>query len=161
MINRAGADAIKEGTNTRKPITPSEENYAVFYGLSKAAGVNLASETVTFGTYPNTSKTAIQSMLGIEANIPLIETVSGTTPSITGMPNVRYICGEVSTISITPPASGSIVVRFESGSTATTMTVSSTVKWPAWFDATALDTNAVYEVIITDGTYGSVMTWAT
>ena len=159
-IHPATDSELKGGSVYYTPLTVANQHKAVFYGLSKLAGVDLASETVTFGTYPNTSKTAIQSMLGIEANIPLIETVSGTTPSITGMPNVRYICGEVSTISITPPASGSIVVRFESGSTATTMTVPSTVKWPAWFDATALDTNVIYEVIITDGVYGSVMTWA-
>lgn len=107
-------------------------------------------------------------MLGIdlasiasEVEIPLVETVSGTTPSITGQPNTRYTCGEVSTISITPPASGTVDVIFESGSTAAVLTVPNTVKWPAWFDATALETNTIYEILITDGVYGAVMTWAT
>lgn len=88
-----------------------------------------------------------------------IETITGTTPSITGLPNYRYKCGEVSTISITPPSTGTIDVIFSSGSTATTMTVPNTVKWPAWFDATALEANTTYEILITDGVYGAVMTW--
>ena len=93
-------------------------------------------------------------------DIPIVETVSGTTPSIIGQPNTRYICGEVSTISITPPANGSIVVRFTSGTTAAVLTVPNTVKFPVWFDATSLDASTIYEIIITDGTYGGVMSWA-
>ena len=38
-------------------------------------------------------------------NVNVIE-VSGTTPTITAIANARYMCGEVSTISFTPPASG-------------------------------------------------------
>lgn len=98
-------------------------------------------------------------MLGIEASVPLIEEVSGSTPIIVGMPNVRYICGEVTLLTITPPAAGSIVVRFSTGSS-TTLTVPDTVKWPAWFDATSLDADTTYEIIITDGIYGGVMSWA-
>ena len=160
QITGAGATTVKAGTSWYYPIIPALLHNAVYYGLSKLAGVDLANETVTVGTYPQASKTAIQSMLGIEADVPLVETVSGTTPSITGMPNVRYICGTCSTLSITPPASGSIVVRFDSGSTATLLTVPNTVKFPAWFDATALDADTTYELIITDGVYGGVMSWA-
>ena len=72
-----------------------------------------------------------------------------------------YICSDtVSTISLTPPASGSMVVRFHSGSTATVLTVPNTVEFPAWFDETSLDTYTTYEIIITDGVYGGVMSWA-
>ena len=73
----------------------------------------------------------------------------------------RYVCGEVSTLSLTPPESGSMDVIFESGSTATILTVPNTVKWPVWFDATSLEADTTYEILITDGAYGSVMTWAT
>lgn len=99
-------------------------------------------------------------MLGVETSVSLVETVSGTTPSITGVPNTIYECGELSTLSITPPANGTIGVYFTSGSTATVLTVPNTVKFPAWFDATALDVNTIYEIMITNGVYGSVMTWA-
>lgn len=63
-------------------------------------------------------------------------------------------------LTITPPACGSIEVIFTSGSTASTLTVPNTVKWPVWFDATALEANTIYDIIITDATYGAVMSWA-
>ena len=88
-----------------------------------------------------------------------IVTVSGATPAITGASNTRYVCGEVTAITITPPASGTIDVVFTSGSTVAVMTVPNTVKFPAWFDAENLDTNTVYEINIMDGVYGAVMSW--
>lgn len=89
-----------------------------------------------------------------------VETVTGTTPVITGVANHRYICGEVSTITITPPATGIVDVIFESGTTAAVLTLPSTVMMPEWFDVEALETERVYEINISDGTYGSVMSWA-
>lgn len=86
--------------------------------------------------------------------------VSGTTPSITGVENTRYICGEVDTISITPPQSGLIDVRFESGSTPAVLTLPNTVRLPDWFDDSALETNRVYEINIADGEFAAVMSWA-
>ena len=112
------------------------------------------------GVYTESAKTSIRNMLGVETGTTLVETVSGTTPSITAAPNIRYNCGEVSTIDITPPSSGTCDIFFTSGSTAAILRVPNTVKFPAWFDATALDTNTIYEIMITDATYGSVMTWA-
>ena len=115
---------------------------------------------ITVGVYPAAQKSAIQSMLGVEPGVSFVETVSGTTPTITGEANVRYICGEVSTLSITPPVAGTIVVRFTSGSTATVLTLPQTVVFPAGVDLTTLDADTVYEIMITDGVYGGVMTWA-
>lgn len=159
-LDNASEAQIKGGAATNIAIPPFRQHISAFFGLSKAAGVDLANETVTVGTYPATAKAAIQTMLGIEADIPLIEEVSGTTPSITGMPNVRYICGTCSLLTITPPASGSIVVRFTSGSIPTVLTVPNTVKFPVWFDYTSLEADTTYEIIITDGVYGGVMSWA-
>ena len=168
-VNRASETQYKNASNNYLMVTPYGQHMAVFYGLAKAAGdTTQSASSNAVGTYTTEAKAAIHTMLGIDpasiaaqVDIPLVETVSGTTPTITGQPNVRYVCGEVSTITITPPASGSVDVIFESGSTATTMTVPSTVKWPAWFDAEALEANTTYEILITDGIYGSVMTWAT
>lgn len=86
------------------------------------------------------------------------QTVSGTTPSITALSGIRYICGEVATLDITLPASGCFDVVFESGSTPTVLTATG-VTWPSWFDATALEANTTYEISIADG-YGAVMAWA-
>ena len=159
-ISNAGSSTIKAGTNSLYPLCANRQHEAVFFGLSKAASVDLANETATVGTYPQTSKTAIQTMLGIEADIPLIETLTGATLSITGMPNVRYICETaISELTITPPASGSIVVRFVAGSNCI-VSLPQTVKLPEWFDISSLEAGTTYELIISDGVYGGVMSWA-
>ena len=152
---------IKAGTTSNRAIAPINQHTSVFYALAKAAGdTTQSSSDNAVGTYTESAKTAIRGMLGIDGSAALVENVSGTTPSITGQPNVRYICGEVSTLSVTPPSCGSVEVIFSSGSTATTLTVPNTVKWPAWFNATTLETDVIYDIIITDATYGAVMTWA-
>lgn len=92
-------------------------------------------------------------------NSESVEEVTGSTPSITGVANTRYKCGEVESITITPPESGTIDIFFTSGSTAATLTVPNTVKFPSWFDASDLDTNTIYEIIITDAIYGVVTSW--
>ena len=156
----ASAAELKAGTNYYKPAVPANIHQATFYGLAKAAGdTTMTSSSNAVGTYTETAKAAIRNMLGVETSVELIEAVSGTTPTIVGQPNVTYQCGEVATISITPPANGTIDVYFTSGSTAAVLTVSSTIKWPSWFDVEALEPNTIYELMITNGAYGSVMTW--
>ena len=82
-------------------------------------------------------------------------TVTGTTPTITALPGVHYVCGKVTTLDITLPASGIVDVTFESGSTATVLTITpptgQTVKWANGFDPTSLDANTTYEINIMDG----------
>lgn len=96
--------------------------------------------------------------------IPMVEVptptvaVTGTTPSITGEASHKYICGEVSTISITAPASGTISVVFESGTTPAVLTTSG-ITFPEWFDDTSLEANTTYEINVSDG-LGVVTTWA-
>ena len=87
------------------------------------------------------------------ANIPLPQTVAvtGTTPTIIGQADTRYVCGEITTLDLTPPASGICDVVFTSGSTPTVLTVPSTVKWANGFDPTSLGTNTTYELNIMDG----------
>ena len=90
-----------------------------------------------------------------------VVSIEGTTPAITAVADTQYICGEVSTLSFTPSATGTCDVIFESGAVATTLTVPSTVKFPEWFDASALEANTTYEINITNGVYGAVMSWVT
>ena len=87
-----------------------------------------------------------------------IEEITSSTPTITGSPNMRYVCGTVSTLSITPPASGTIIVRFTSGSPAAILTLPNTVKMPEWWSG--VEANYTYELCIEDGVYGSVVSWA-
>ena len=159
--NSASTSTIKTGANSYAPIVSSHIHDAAFFGLAKAAGdTTQASSSNAVGTYTEAAKTAIRGMLGIDGSAAIVEEVTGTVPTITGMPNVRYICGEVSLLTITPPACGSIEVIFTSGSTASTLTVPNSVKWPAWFEAEELDSNMIYDIIITDAAYGAVMAWA-
>ena len=81
--------------------------------------------------------------------------VSGTTPTITAVSGIRYVCGEVATLDITLPASGIVDVTFESGSSPTVLTITPptgvTLKWANGFDPTALEANTTYEINIADG----------
>ena len=152
---------VKAGTNQYKPIVPYNQHTSIFYGLAKAAGdTTQSASSNAVGTYTDNAKASIKSMLGIVDGSTGTVTVAGTTPTITAVENTRYVCGEVSTLSITPPASGICIVRFTSGTTAAVVTVPNTVKFPEWFDITALEADTIYEMCITDGIYGAVMSWA-
>lgn len=87
------------------------------------------------------------------------ETVTGATPSITGVANHRYLCGTVTEITITPPQSGIIDVMFTAGS-GCVLNLPNTVVLPSWFDpSTDLEQGNVYEINIMDGVYGVVAEW--
>lgn len=91
--------------------------------------------------------------------------VTGTDPVITALPGVSYKCGEVATLTVTLPASGDVEIIFDSGSTATVLTVTpptgvTAVKWVNGFDSTTLDANTRYDLIITDGEWGLAASWA-
>lgn len=84
-INKATSEQIKSSTANFNPIVPSTIHEATFYGLAKAAGVNLANETVTVGTYPASSKTAIKSMIGV--NVDDVQ-INGTSIVSNGVANI-------------------------------------------------------------------------
>lgn len=93
----------------------------------------------------------------LQAEVMSEVTVSGTDPVITATSNTRYICGEVTTLSFTPAATGICEVIFTSGSLATVLTLPNTVKMPSWF---VVKPNYIYEISILNGVYGGVMPWA-
>ena len=99
--------------------------------------------------------------IGAEPAVEVI-TVSGSTPSITAVAGKRYVCGEVSTLTIAVPASGIIDVVFESGTTATVLTITPatghTVSWANGFDPTSLEASTTYELNIMDG-LGVAASW--
>ena len=160
-INTANLNEIKAGSQGYKPIVSANAYTAVFYGLAKASGdTTQSASSNTVGTYTDSAKASIKQMLGIVDGSTGTVDISGSTPTITALENTRYVCGEVSTLSFTPAASGICIVRFTSGSTATVLTVPNTVKFPEWFDSTELETNTIYEICVTDGVYGAVMLWA-
>lgn len=149
-IAQAGESAIKTGTNSYRPITPNNQHQAAFYGLAKAAGdTTQSASSNAVGSYTDAAKSAISTML----NGPV--SVTGSTPAITALPGIQYICGECATLDITLPASGCIDVVFESGSTPTVLTITPptgvTLKWANGFDPTALEADTTYEINIADG----------
>lgn len=160
IVVKAIDSDIKASNQAYKPIVPSTQDKSVFYGLAKVAGHDEKNSTLPVGTYTPQAKNAIQSMLGVEPGVSFVEEITGTTATITGEANVRYICGELTELTITPPNNGTIVVRFTSGTTPTVLSIPSTVKFPDWVDLSTLEASTTYEIMITDGVYGGVMTWA-
>lgn len=265
IIERASASHAKAGTDQYRPITPSTEDAATFYGLAKAAGdTTQAQSSNAVGTYTEEAKTAIRSMLGVSGGggggtsdymdldnkpsinnvtlsgnksasdlglatpndipdvsgfytkpsggipktdlaaavqtslgladtalqsftetdptvpswakqsskptytavevgaepVTVVETVIDTNPSITAQANHRYMCGTVTSIDFAPCVSGICDVIFTSGSTVAVLTIPNTVKFPAWFDPSSLETNTIYEINVVDGIYGAVMAWS-
>lgn len=160
LLNLGNANDIKDGSSAMKPISVSRQHEAVFYGLAKAAGdTTQSASSNAVGAYTDSAKASIKSMLGVVDGSTAVIEVTGTVPTIIALENTRYICGEVLTLDVTPPASGICIIRFTSGSTPTVLTATG-VAWPAWFDSTDLEANTVYEICITDGVYGVVMSWA-
>ena len=155
----ASSSAVKAATHGFQPIVPLQQHESAFYGLAKAAGDTTQSQSSNpVGTYTDNAKSAIKAMLDIGGETQTVQ-VTGTTPTITANQNTRYVCGEVTSLDFTPSASGICDVIFTSGSTVTVLTLPNTVKLPAWFDATALETDTTYEISISDGIYGTVMVW--
>lgn len=71
MIAKADDGEVKSGANNFKPIVPSSEHAATFFGLAKAAGDSTqATSNNPVGTYTDGAKTAIKEMLGIEESEP-------------------------------------------------------------------------------------------
>lgn len=139
-------------------ITPGRQKNSVFYGLASAAGdTTQKNSDNAVGTYTENAKTAIQTMLGVEAVGLAVQNVTGTSVTITGQPNTKYVCGEVLSLSITPPSVGTIDVVFTSGSSITVLTLPQTVKMPEWWGG--VETGYTYELVITDGVYAGVMAW--
>lgn len=150
----ARSASIKSGLIDYDVIVPSNQHEATFYGLAKAAGDSSQRQSNnSIGDYTNAAKSAISQMLNGSV------AVTGTTPTITALPGIRYVCGEVATITITPPASGIVNIVFESGTTPTVLTLPQTVVMPEWFDSTDLEANRVYEISIADGIHGVVTSW--
>lgn len=77
--------------------------------------------------------------------------VEGSTPMITAEANKMYICGEVSTISITAPESGICDIIFESGSTPAVLTLGTGITVPGWFDPDNLEADTIYELNVNEG----------
>lgn len=124
--------------------------------------MTVTSQTLPQGAEATVTKTEQGGVVNLEFGLPLADgevevvTVTGSNPTITAENNKRYVCGEVSTLTLTPVSSGITDVRFTSGTTATVLNLPQTVKMPSWF---TVEANKTYEINILDGVYGAVMSW--
>lgn len=86
-ISNADNSQVRNGTDVYKPITPSIQHSAAFYGLAKAAGINMASSSNPVGQYTPEAIVAIQKMLGVyQPPFELIRDITleeRTSPNIT------------------------------------------------------------------------------
>ena len=106
---------IKAGTVLTIPVTPIRQHASAFYGLAKAAGVDMASSSNPVGTYTDAAKIAIQKMLGIyQAPFRLIyeETITEETGNIS----------IISDIGSNPFSLSEILVMFDSVESANSST---------------------------------------
>ena len=94
--------------------------------------------------------------IAAEVSDMFVVEVTGRTPTITAQANTRYVCGELDTLDFTPSATGICDVIFTSGTTATVLTLPSTVKMPSGFSVAA---DTVYELNFLAG-LGVYQTWA-
>lgn len=125
--------------------------------------MTVSSQTLPQGQSATVTKTEdAEGVVNLEFGLPLasgevqVVTVTGSNPTITAEYNKRYVCGEVSTLTITPATQGCTDVLFTSGTTPTVLNLPQTVKMPSWF---TVEANKTYEISILDGVYGSVMSW--
>ena len=148
--------------------TFSVTNGAVSSVAGKTGAVTLDANDVAFsesGTYDDGTvgkelfdqKNAISQL---ESEVVTDVTVTGTVVTIVAQENKRYLCGTVSTIDVTPCATGAFDLIFTSGSTAAVLTIPNTVKWQdSSFDPSALDADTTYEISVAEGTLGLVASW--
>ena len=155
--NGGSANDRRAGTNNFIPTVMATQHESAFYGLAKAAGSDEKNSTLPVGQYTEQAKSAISAMLSGSV------TVSGTTPTITALPGVSYVCGEVSTIDIVTPETGIVDITFVSGATPAVLTVTPptgmTMQWANGFDPNSLEANTTYEINIKDGRLGVAGSW--
>lgn len=76
QINPSELAMIPAGTNAYRPIVPSTQHAAAFYGLAKAAGdITQSQSNNSVGTYTLEAKAAIQTMLGIETGTEVVRLI--------------------------------------------------------------------------------------
>ena len=63
--DKTSSAGLKRATDYIGVLTASRQHESVFWGLSKAAGVDLGQTDAELGTYPSNSQLAIQQMLGL------------------------------------------------------------------------------------------------
>lgn len=148
LARAAGNDGL-----VLEPIT-REEHF--LQDIVDSGGGGGSSNAVLYTAQSLTDSQKAQARANIGAASEVRETVSGTSVNLDPEIGYRYVCGELTALTVTSsPSTGGWSVRFTSGSTATVLTMPNTVVMPDGFDVEA---NAVYEINVLDD-YALVASW--
>ena len=134
----------------------NNKELVILAGKKQGSGsVTPASIVTATGQMTSAQAAETRGNLGV-APAETVETVSGSTPTITPTANTIYKCGTLTSLTITdPPATGAYVIKFTSGSTATTTTIPASIIFP---EAFAAEANTRYEINVEDG-YAVAVGW--
>lgn len=67
-ISPASIEHVRKGDGARRPLVPSIQHVAAFYGLAKAAGVDEKASSLDVGTYSDEAQKAIRNMISADAS---------------------------------------------------------------------------------------------
>lgn len=82
--------------------------------------------------------------------LPIVDAVTGTTPTIAAVDNHIYKCGEVTSLTITDGTTGEFIVIFTSGATATVLNLPQALE-DMMPDGFSVEANTMYEINVRDG----------
>ena len=114
VVDYAGQSFIKAGYDSFKPVTPSFQHQAVFYGLAKAAGQDMKESNNAVGTYTTEAASAIRTMIGAGTyskpvgGIPAADLASGVIPSLSGYATESFVTTRIPT---PPQVDGDYVLK--------------------------------------------------
>lgn len=144
LIIRASDADIKSGSSSYLPLTPSNQENAVFYGLASAAGFATAS-SLTMGTYTNAAIDKILTLLGVYNRIL---SPAGNTHTLLPCP-FSYAFGEKAELNVTVTATSEY--HFSFSCPAGTPTVLTMTGATATAGDVILEAGGYYEVNVWDG----------
>ena len=93
-LTEVNSPTVKGGVNAYKAITPKYQHESAFYGLAKAAGVDMKDSDNAVGVYTDAAKAAIRVMIGAISisEVPAVPVqdvqISGTSIIADGIANV-------------------------------------------------------------------------
>ena len=125
--------------------------YAIIKKLLKKGGgtITVDSSLSNSSTNPVQNK-VINTALGLKANAPAVETVTGAAPTIAAADNHIYKCGEVTSLTITGGTTGEYIVVFTSGATPTVLNLPQALD-DMMPDGFSVEANTKYEINVLDG----------
>lgn len=114
VIDSAGSETIKQGTNVNQPIVPGQQHTSVFYGLAKASGdATQSASSNSVGNYTSEAKASIKNMLGVQ-DVTVDSALSNSSTNPVENRVVKQAIDDVVMVSETQPVSPNNEIWIES-----------------------------------------------